>query len=310
MAKKITKKLKPQDFEKMFGDKFSSYLKKKIIKYNFQYQELTEAEKFHYIRRCIDVLLDKNIVKAGKHRIKQWEKGWGENYSNYLKNNNIDSVSPGYFGKYNIVRINQKYIRAISKNFEKNTLSVIIEWLADKYMKSANHIYEFGCGTGHHLLKIREYNKKAELYGLDWAKSSQKIINQIVKNGFDKNIKAHRFDFFHPDKNFKINKNSVIYTVAALEQTGNNYKKFINYLLSNKPDLCINIEPISELLDEANLLDYLSIRYFEKRNYLKGFYNHLKNLENNKKIKILNAQRSFIGSLFIDGYSAIVWKIL
>ena len=77
-----------------------------------------------------------------------------------------------------------------------------------------------------------------------------------------------------------------------------------------KPDYCIHVEPIEELLDENNLLDWLLIQYFNKRKYLKGFLNHLHVLEKNSNVEILKAQRSYIGSLFIDGYSIVVWKPL
>ena len=72
--------------------------------------------------------------------------------------------------------------------------------------------------------------------------------------------------------------------------------------------MCIHIEPIEELLDKNILLDYLSIKYFEKRNYLSGFLSGLKKLEKQNKIKILKADRNNIGSLFIEGYSIIVWQ--
>lgn len=310
--KKIDKKtsLKPINFEKMFGEKLSPYIIKKIKKYNFKYTEISSEERDCLLRKIISTLLADFIVFAGQHRHKQWEKGWAENLNEMAKKDHIKAVSPHYFGKYDILRINQKFIRPQSNNFERNSLAIILDWLADKYMRNAEAIYEFGCGTGHHLLNVRQVNTRADLWGLDWVKSSQKIIKKLSETLPDKKLFARQFDFFHPDKNFKLDKDSIIYTVAALEQTGNRFEKFINYLLKNKPKLCIHIEPVAELLDENNLLDYLSIEYFKKRKYLTGFLDKLRQLEKKGKIKIIKAQRSYIGSLYIDGYSVIIWKPL
>ncbi|OGF26075.1 hypothetical protein A2303_04720 [Candidatus Falkowbacteria bacterium RIFOXYB2_FULL_47_14] len=301
-------KLQTDDFERMFGEKLSSYTKKKIKDYGFRYRHITPDERDDCIKKIVDTLLDRGLVYSGKHRLGQWEKGWGENLANLKKHGNSSAIIPHYFGKYDIVRVNQKLIKAHSKNFERNSLAVIVGWLADKYMRDADSIYEFGCGTGHHLLEIRDINRNANLWGLDWVESSQKIIQKIAAQKNNNKLFAKKFDFFNPDKKFKLGKNSVIYTVAALEQVGEKFDKFIDFLIGNKPKLCIHVEPIGELLDENNLLDFLSLKYFEKRNYLKGFLSHLYKLEKQNKIKILKAQRSYIGSFFIDGYSVIVWS--
>ena len=96
--------------------------------------------------------------------------------------------------------------------------------------------------------------------------------------------------------------------MASLEQTGEEFEKFLDFLVQAKPNLVIHIEPIEELLDENNLLDLLSIKYFRKRHYLKGLLSYLRMLESRKSISILESRRTFVGSFFIDGYSLIVWK--
>jgi hypothetical protein len=150
-------------------------------------------------------------------------------------------------------------------------------------------------------------NLDVELVIIYWAKSSQELIRQISEDTKDEKLWGKQFDFFNPDYDFD-DVGDVICTIASLEQTGTNYDKFLDYLLFYKPKLCIHIEPIAELLDINNLLDYLSIEYFKKRNYLSGFLTRLRQLEKEGKIEIIRAQRTYIGSLFIEGYSVIVWK--
>lgn len=259
-----------------------------------KYRQLSKKEEDEVIIKIIEVLLDPSLPFSGKHRRQQWEKGWGEN----LKSGDI---TPGYFGKHRVNRINQKFVIGNTKKFEQNMLYSIIDELAWKYLADKKDIYEFGCGTGHNLLRVKKIAKKARLHGFDWTKSSNAIVKKL---GFD----AKTFDFFEPDSSIKLEPNSAVYTVAALEQVGTRFERFLKYLVKNKPSIVVHIEPIPELLDQTNLLDYLSIKYMKKRKYLNGYLDTLRIMEKNGLIKILEARRSGIGSMFIDGYSIIVWK--
>ena len=78
--------------------------------------------------------------------------------------------------------------------------------------------------------------------------------------------------------------------------------------MKNSTRLVVHVEPIGELLDQNNLMDYLSLEYFKKRNYLSGYLTRLQELESRRKIQVIKAQRSHMGSFFIDGYSIIVWR--
>ena len=90
--------------------------------------------------------------------------------------------------------------------------------------------------------------------------------------------------------------------MGLLEQVGHDYKAFISYLLKNKPAICINIEPIAEVLDANKLIDNLAIKYFRKRNYLNGYLDYLKKLEKQNKITITEIKRTYIGSMFAECY--------
>ena len=295
-------------FEELFGERLSFYVKKKIAGYKLAYIPLSKDDQDKIYIKIVDTLLDPFLVYSGPHRLKQWEKGWGQNLTELKKSRRINTISPHYFGKYKINRFCQEFVDGASDDYEKNMLYIILDFLFDKYLRDVDNIYEFGCGTGHNLLKAREVNPGANLFGLDWAKSSQKIIKKIADSGTIKSIKGYNFDFFKPNMKIKIASNSAIYTVAALEQVGADYKKFVSYLLKNKPSVCIHVEPIAELLEEKKLIDNLSIKYFRKRKYLCGYLDYLRQLEKEKKIIVLDARRTYIGSMFIEGYSIIVWR--
>lgn len=261
---------------------------------NMRHRPLTKQEEEQAFIAILDVLLDKSLPFSGKHRKRQWERGWAENLRK-------GDIVPRYFGKHGIQRRNGRLVMALDGEYERDMLYSLVDSLARKYMSKASDVYEFGCGTGHNLLRVRKANRDAVLHGLDWTESSGEIVKKL---GFE----ADRFDYFRPDYGIVIRENSAVYTVASLEQTGTDYRKFVKYLLANRPKVVVHIEPIPELLDPSVLLDYLSIRYMEKRKYLSGYLTYLRSLEKKGKLKILEARRSGIGSFLIDGYSIIVWK--
>lgn len=263
-----------------------------------KYRYLNKKEEEQAIIQILDTLLDSSVPYSGKHRYDQWEKGWGEN----LKKGD---VTPRYFGKYKINRMKGKFVYALTKNYERDMLYTLVDEMARRYLADYSVVCEFGCGTGHNLLRMKKTCKDSVLFvGCDWTKSSQKIVNKL---GDD--FTGINFDFFNPSKLW-LGRGTGVYTVAALEQTGADYHKFVDYLIKNKPGIVVHIEPIPELLDPTNLIDYLSIKYMEKRKYLSGYLKHLEELEKKGKIEIIEARRSGIGSMFIDGYSIIVWKPL
>lgn len=302
------KKLGVKDFERMFNDRISPFVAQKIKEANFVYSEIDGKKRDECLIRIARALLDNTLVKTGKHRQPQWEKGWQENLDDFKKTKKTESLVPMYYRKYDIVRIFHKFVKSESPYFESNLMSIVMYWIADKYLRNVENIFEFGCGPGHNLLKMREVNQQANIWGLDWTHSSQKLVKELAKASDDKHMFSRKFDFFEPDFTFELPPDSAVLTITSLEQVGDKYKKFIDYLLKNKPRICVHVEPEADLLDPNILLDYLSIKYFEKRNYSVGLLAYLKKLESEGKIKILLAEPTHQGSLFIDGKPVIVWK--
>ncbi len=300
--------LGPADFEIAFGEPPSAYLADRIRAYDFRYRPLSLAERDGWLRVVAEALLGPPLERAGDSRIARWEAGWGENLTALGDHFDPEAISPRYFGKFDVVRWRQDYIAPLQPHFERSSLAVIQDWLFDKYARSSSAVYEFGCGTGHNLLRARDVNPTATLWGLDWAEASQGIIAGLNRLGVGGDLRGRRFNFFDPDPTLTLEPDAVVYTSAALEQTGDRFPSFIAWLLEQRPALCLHIEPIAELLDQSNLFDYLSVRYFEKRNYLSGLVSHLRQLERQGLIDIHLARRTYIGSLFIDGYSVVVWS--
>jgi hypothetical protein len=297
-----------KDIEEILGFKIDEEIRERIKEFNLKYKTLSKEERDDYILNVFNVL-SSDITKSGEHRILEWENGWGENLNLFKNDKNINNLIPKYHGKNRIVRWLGEPVNPITENFDYKIHICFVDAILRHYLKDVEDVFEFGCGPAYHLIRLNNYNNNFKLNGSDWTTSSQKIIKEINET-LGLNINPFNFDFFNPNYDIELTEKTGIYTVAALEQVGSNYKSFVDYLISKKPKVCIHMEPIDELLDETKLIDNLSIRYFRKRNYLDGFLPYLISLEKEGKIKILNKQRTYSGSYFIEGHSLIVWKPL
>ena len=279
-------------------------IKESDLKYSFP----DKKQRDDVLLKIVKYLFSNDVVVAGPHREKQWEDGWEENLNEYLESGDLESIVPKYFDKHSFQRLRGEFIIPQSDNFEIGLVRIFQYIIFEKYFKNAKNVYEFGAGTGHNLLRLREVNKNASLYSMEWAKSGVEIINNVANNLHDDNLFGVCFNNFIPDYNIKLQPDSSVYTFASLEQLGSNTDDLINYWITNKASIVVNIEPMAEPLDDNELLQYLSIKYFEKRGYLKDYIKKLKILEKDGKVVIHDITRTGIGSLFIEGYSIISWS--
>jgi len=301
-------KLTYRDFEHLWSTSLLPIAINEINKMDYEYEALTQGEENELINEIHREILENKFIKAGQDRKAAWEKGWDENLQNFRRTKNVDELVPKYFGKSNIARLGQRFIRSTSKNFDLNMLRVIQARVFSEYLVDAKDIYEFGCGTGHNLLFLRRFNLEASLVGLDWAKSSQEILLLLNKTQVNKNIFGRRFDYFSPDDNFKLEPSSAVLTIASLEQIGDKHKPFIDYLLKNRPSIVIHVEPFRDLLDDQDSIDLTSIEYMKQRNYIEGYCQEILDLQNSNRVRVHLFERTFIGSKYVDGYTILVWS--
>ena len=264
----------------------------------------------------ISKIIDSGGLKvSGPDRIPDWESGWDEVLVRFNKNPTIHALIPQYFGKHKYGRLDSRFIGTNGTQTELIFLRIVETQVLTEVMNlgfrtdsNIQTVYEFGCGTGHNLLHFASLYPDLNYFGLDWSQKSQELLKSIKGSGLMTNLESANFNFYNPDSNFKINPNSIVFTIATLEQVGSSYNAFIKYLLSQQPKYVIHIEPEQELLNPNNAVDQLSISYSLKRGYLQGLLKDLRKLESNNELQILNAYRTGLGSYLLDGYSVIVWE--
>jgi hypothetical protein len=306
----MIKQVTTESIESIVGFKVSDDCDRMIKEFNLEYEDLDKNERDGVILKVIEHL-GSDLIPAGEHRLNQWENGWNQNLEMIKDGGSTANLVPKYFGKYDHIRIDDDFYKTSIKDFDYKNLIIFVDAFLHEYVGTKyENLFEFGCGPAYHLLRFGNFNKHISLFGLDWTESSQKIIEEIKKLAINGKIQGFNFNFFDPDYNLVIPDSSAIFTCNALEQVGDNFEKFVNFLVEKSPDLCINFEPLTELLSDEILLDKLSILYSQKRNYLKGYHTHLRNLEKDGKIKIISEQRLKFGSLFLESISVVIWKPL
>jgi SAM-dependent methyltransferase len=307
------KSLDIHDFEKAFGadkDEVSFLCGELIANMDFRYkvcpQKWREKIFLDIIKKCDN----KKFSVSGPHRKCDWSKGWGEILQHFHSSDkDIKSLTPKDIHGDRPLRYNNNYIISNSNSFEHDFSTVFRNWLFKKYFRDYENIYEFGCGTGHNLALLATIFPDKRFFGMDWVPESQKIINAISEK-YGWQIRGFRFDFFDPNYDLKILPNSLVYTSAALEQLGSNHTNFINFLLANRPSLCVNVECIAEHYCEDCLFDYVALKYHKTRNYLNGYLTRLRELEKEKVVKIITTKRLGFGSLYHEVFSYVVWKVI
>lgn len=305
------RKVTCEDFIRSFGAEAKGLPQrciKTISSKDFSYEALEGTERDEIILEVIKKLESDNQVIGAKERQDVWNNGWGENLDDFIKSgHDLSMLVPKFIRPNKIIRYNQSYIKPLNPNFELDYYSVFREWLFLTYFKDFNNIYEFGCGTGFNLVVLSSLYPDKNLYGTDFVKSSADLVNEIAK-AHHLRLKGSIFNMIHPDENFKLERNSLIFTIGSLEQLASRFEAFLQYLLKNKPELCVHVEPTIELYQQDNLIDYLAIKFHKKRGYTQGFLPALKELEADKKVEILKTKRLFFGSLFMEGYNLIIWR--
>jgi hypothetical protein len=298
------------DFARLFGTLSSAMpeeCQRLIAAGDFRFRRLTADERETVLADVLARIDSDRFDVAGPDRREKWERGWAENLQG-LRGHDEDlaALVPKYIRPGQPVRLQQDYVMPLDARFELKWFEVFRQWLFRTYFETADVVYEFGCGSGFNLAELARLYPTKEYYGLDWAIASTQIVNELGER-FGWRMRGVPFDFFAPDRSVKIRDNAVVFTVGALEQTGTNHDAFLDYLLEAEPALCVHVEPIVEWYEQGHPVDEAAIRFHRRRGYWSGFPARLRALENEGRVRILKTQRAHFGSLYIEGYSQLIW---
>lgn len=277
---------------------------------DFNYEQPTPAKRDEIILGVMKHVDSDQPTQVGPQRSELWERCWSENLQNFVTSEfELEKLVPKFIKPGQPIRLNQQYVMPRNPAFELAFFQVCRAYYGLKYFAGAKSLHEFGCGTGFNLVALGKLMPHLQLHGLDWSPSACEMVDLIGKH-HNLHITGTRFDFFAPDATLPITADSAVMTMVALEQTGPRNGAFIDFLLAKRPRICLHMEPLLDLYDENNLVDYLAARYHRKRGYLSGLLPRLRELAAAGKIEILETRRMFFGSLYHEGYSFVVWRPL
>ncbi len=274
---------------------------------DFSYKVLTGEDRERMILRSLKQIdLDKQVIGADS-RTGVWEKGWQENLDAFRKSGDLVDIIPRFIRPNNVVRFKQEFISPNDPLFEQNYCRLFQMWFFKEYMEPFDSIYEFGCGSGFNLIAIANMFPDKRLVGTDFVQSSVDLINEIAmqRKGFD--IAGYLFDMLKPSS-ISISPGSCAFTFGSLEQLASKFQNFIGYLIDNKVERCMHVEPTIELYDPENIVDYLAMMFHRKRGYSEGLLPHLQELHYKRVINLVKVHRLRFGNDRIEGYNYIVWE--
>ena len=266
------------------------------------YNELDSEQYKEYYELCLGVLNKKLEI--------DWQDDWFSVLQNLETNNeNVKLIiRPKWFRESAFVNIQNCLSLTKTPYVDWEYQLITRQMLFYTHLKDIENICEFGSGSGTNFYLINEILQNKSFILSDISVTSLKIIEELKRKLNRNNLIYSNIDI-EQDIDLQLPDNTAVITTSVLEQIGDNYKNFINFILKEKPQIVINVEPIVELLDSKNGFDNVMNLYCEKRKYLAGYLTELEKLEKQKKIKIIMKKRTMVSGTFIEN-SVLIWKVL
>tara|TARA_R110002124_G_scaffold73757_2_gene197847 strand:+ start:122 stop:1030 length:909 start_codon:yes stop_codon:yes gene_type:complete len=302
MQNKLTKDEVLNHFNILYDDLPESIQLQLDKFFPIQYDELNSEQYKEYYELCLEMLNKKLEI--------DWQDDWFNVLQNLRTNNeNVKSIiRPKWFRESAFVNIQNCLSLTETPYVDWEYQLITRQMLFYTHLKDIENICEFGSGSGTNFYLINEILQNKNFILSDISVTSLKIIEELKRKLNRNNLIYSNIDI-EQDIDLQLPDNTAVITTSVLEQIGDNYKNFINFILKEKPQIVINVEPIVELLDSKNGFDNVMNLYCEKRKYLAGYLTELEKLEKQKKIKIIMKKRTMVSGTFIEN-SVLIWKVL
>lgn len=273
---------------------------------------LSPSERDSIILKVVKEIYEEPVKVKQKADI--WEDNWGDTHKKFLQSGcDLSALTPEYVHPGRPVRMFGEFAQPNDPWFELTFYQLYRNYLFKEFFNANtihrfSNIYEFGCGSGYNLVALSRILPKSNLIGCDYSRSSVQLLSSIANASESTSmITGYLFDMKYPG-GITIAPDSAVFTVGSLEQLSNDITPMIDYLIQQRPEVCLHIEPVIDFYDSNKLVDALAIAYHRKRKYTDNLLSTLRDLEKKNKIEIITAFRPYFGSLFMEGYSCIVWK--
>jgi len=244
---------------------------------------------------------------VGEHRAEIWRDVWREQLEVFKQSNyDLEALNPKFFKGSAILRWQGEYIQSISDGFQLTFFEILRDWLFRTCLSDIDHLYEFGSGSAFNVAAYARLYPEVPITALDWAPTAVRIAD-LLHEKLGMKVKGRKFDFFAQQQDLALAPRSGVLTMCALEQTGERFGPFLDYLLANRPRRVVHVEPTVELYAPDLPHDALATQYHKQRKYLTGLLPALQHLSSEGKIQLQIVRRLRFGSRFHECFTVIVW---
>ena len=304
-------KIGESDFERMFQLEKSGIpdmARDRFKEYDLTCHTPTAEDLDEYVLTYLGLEEENAPARQREENLAAFEEGWQENLEQ-LRTCSPEgyetALKPKYFRGSKFLRYNNTIVVTENLQLEYELFVIARLCLFDRYLKHAETIVELGSGTCSNLLLLSTMFPDVRLVGLDWTLSSSNIADELGRR-FSRPIIGRVFDMFAPDPLLEINEGSAIISIHAFEQLGREFKAVLDFVISARPSVVMQYEPILEFYEDTSL-DRYAIGYCRRRGYLEGYYGRLREMEREGSITILAAYRPYLGGVLHE-HSVLVWN--
>ena len=272
---------------------------------------LRGADRDQAILSVLQELQLDSLQPSGGHRLPAWERGWGEILEQIEKRGlTYDNLRPQYF-RHDTMRLKKDYVAVEGRRFEFAACHAIKAILYANLIQDGDQIVDLGTGTASNVFLLLKMFERSEVIGCDWAKQSNSLTDRVGHH-FGGRARGVRLDMLSLEGLDRVGEfeGSVVLSVHAFEQLGDAFDPILAAIVAGRPRLVVQIEPILQNYEAESLIDYLAIRYHEKRNYLNGYLPALRALQDEDRVDILKSIRLPVGNMFHEPYGVLVWRPL
>jgi hypothetical protein len=273
-----------------------------------EYRDADKNDLENYISSFIEQVSKPTATRTVEENIAIFEQGWSEHKALLEESGiSLETFIPKY---YNSTRLHRgpggKVYVSKHGGFPVKFQILYIRYITLSYLRQFNSVHEFGSGSGLNLFVIASTVPGKNITGYEWTKAGVDIANLIGdKTGWP--VNGRHFDMFTPPPPlFNLEKSAVL-TCGSIEQLGDNYNAFLDFVLESKPGIVIHLEPDGFPENLSSVYDRLSKFYIKLRGYSQRFSTRLKELENTKEIEILFSRFIPWMSNFYD-VKCTIWK--
>ena len=290
------------------------------------YRKLDVQEQSKALRHLDRYLREDRQVVASQERTAKWEEGWNYNLQTFLESKSYQDLQPQYYrakekvaeliglntGEY-VYRYKKELIATPNPNFEEIFAEVVRQAVLRRYFYGykAKRQVEFGCGSCLNILRMAKDQPDVTTYAIDFVQPPLDIAKEIGRNEQVeiRTILQDMRDMSDFNQDFS---NSRIFTFGALEQLGGIYgaESWLNWAANQNNSKFVLVEPCVETYDLMSAVDLSALSFHLKRGYTSGIISSLKSKERNGVISNLKVHRIQFGSLFIEGYTLIVFETI